>query len=36
LRIYLPEGAMREMTLTEYREFLVSYQITHVKLEEPK
>ena len=36
LRIYLPEAAMREMTLTEYREFLVSYRITNVKPEDPK
>jgi hypothetical protein len=28
MRIYLPDGAVREMTLTEYREFLVSYRFT--------
>jgi hypothetical protein len=28
MRIYLPDGAMREMTLMEYREFLVSYRIS--------
>ncbi len=35
LRIYLPEGAVREMTLTEYREFLVSYRITDLKPKVP-
>jgi hypothetical protein len=28
MRIYLPDGAVREMTLTEYREFLVSYRMS--------
>jgi hypothetical protein len=28
MRIYLPDGAVREMTLTEYQEFLVSYRIS--------
>lgn len=28
MRIYLPDGAMKEMTLTEYQEFLVSYHIS--------
>ncbi len=36
LRIYLPEGVVREMTLTEYREFLVSYRMTDLKSEEPE
>ena len=36
LRIHLPEGVVREMTLTEDREFLVSYRITDFKLEEPE
>jgi hypothetical protein len=28
MRIYLPDGAVREMTLTEYQEFLVSYRVS--------
>ncbi len=31
LRIYLPEGAVREMTLTESQGFLVSYRINHIR-----
>ena len=28
MRIHLPDGVVREMTLTQYREFLVSYRFT--------
>ncbi len=28
MRVYLPDGVVREMTLTDYQEFLVSYRIT--------
>ena len=31
MRIYLPDGAMREMTLTEYQDFLVSYRIVDIR-----
>ncbi len=34
MRIHLPDGAVREMTLAQYREFLVSYQITHIRTSE--
>ena len=31
MRIYLPDGAMREMTLTEYQDFLVSYHLVDIR-----
>ncbi len=34
MRIYLPDGAVQEMTLAEYREFLVSYQIRYISASE--
>ncbi len=30
MRIYLPDGTVRQMTLTEYQKFLVSYPITPI------
>ncbi len=35
MRIHLPDGAIRQMTLAEYQEFLVTYRITTVTPEEP-
>jgi hypothetical protein len=29
MRIHLPDGVVRQMTLTQYREFLLSYSIQH-------
>jgi hypothetical protein len=36
MRIYLPHGEVRSMRLTEYQEFLQSYRIEDVSLEEPQ
>ena len=36
MRIYLPHGEVRVMRLTEYQEFLQSYRIEDVTLEEPQ
>ncbi|HEV2603363.1 MAG TPA: hypothetical protein VGU24_06855 [Microvirga sp.] len=35
MRIYLPHGEVKIMRLTEYQEFLQSYRIEEVSLEEP-
>jgi hypothetical protein len=36
MRIYLPHGEVKIMRLTEYQEFLQSYRIEDVSLEEPQ
>ncbi len=36
MRIYLPHGEVKMMRLTEYQEFLQSYRIEDVSLEEPQ
>ena len=36
MRIYLPHGEVNIMRLTEYQEFLQSYRIEDVSLEEPQ
>ena len=36
MRIYLPDGEMRVMRLTEYQEFLQSYSIEDLATEQPQ
>ena len=36
MRIYLPDGSVRLMRLTEYQEFLQSYRIENLSSEEPE